>query len=135
MASFHIEDQIVIIKHFFYKISELQKLELFCHKEVLIVMWCGASFLLFWQEQGQFCLDKPLDEYQHVSHEKPLIFNPALYLTKPWKWIVNKRRAKASLLSLQITESLNSCWTEPREFQVLFPEPAEVLEILIKLCR
>lgn len=93
----------------------------------------GASFLLFWQEQGQFCLDKPLDEYQRVSHEKPLIFNPALYLTKPWKWIVNKRRAKASLLSLQITESVNSCWTEPRELQVLFCEPEEVLEMLVKL--
>lgn len=63
-----------------------RKLELSHHEEeVLIVMRCGASFLLFWQEQGQFCLDKPLDEYQRVSHEKPLIFNPALYLTKLWK--------------------------------------------------
>lgn len=89
-------------------------------------MRCGASFL-FWQEQGQFCLDKPLDEYQSVSHEKPLIFNPALYLTKPWKWIVNERRAKASLLSLQITESANSCWIEPGELQVF-------LELPVKLC-
>lgn len=79
----HIGSDRQLLKIFFYKANELQKLELFCHKEVLIVMRRAASFLLFWQEQGQFCLDKPLDEYQHVSHEKPLIFNPALYLTKP----------------------------------------------------
>lgn len=103
-----------------------EKLELFCHEEVLIVMRCGASFLLFWQEQGQFCLDKPLDEYQRMSHEKPLIFNPAPYLTKLWKWIVNKRRAKASLLSSQMTDSANRCRTEPRESQVLLCRPSEV---------
>lgn len=112
-----------------------EKLELFCHEEVLIVMRCGASFLLFWQEQGQFCLDKPLDEYQRVSHEKPLIFNPAPYLTQLWKWIVNKRRAKASLLSSQMTDSANRCRTEPRESQVLRCRPSEVWGgMLLTLC-
>lgn len=111
-----------------------RKLELSHHEEVLIVMRCRASFLLFWQEQGQFCLDKPLDEFRRVSHEKPLIFNPALHLTKLWKWIVTKRRAKASTLLLQITESANSCWTEPRESQVWLYKPSEALNMILKLC-
>jgi len=45
-------------------------------------MRCGGPFSLFWQEQEEFCPDELLDEYQRVSHEKPLIFNPAIYLTK-----------------------------------------------------
>lgn len=48
-------------------------------------MRCGGPSLLFWQEQGQFCPNQPLDKYQSVSHEKLLIFNPAIYLTKPRK--------------------------------------------------